>query len=52
MKKKVTDVIYGIIMVSLIVILFYSWLSESPKGHYEQTNIIQPDGTHYIWVEE
>ena len=52
MKKKVTDVICGIIMVSLIVLLFYSWLSETPKGHYEQTNIIQPDGTHYIWIEE
>ena len=52
MKKKVTDVICGIIMVSLIVILFYSWLSETSKGHYEQTNIIQPDGTHYIWIEE
>ena len=52
MKKKVTDAICGIIVVSLIVILFCAWLSETPNGHYEKTNIIQPDGTHYIWVEE
>ena len=52
MKKKVTEAICGIIMIALIVLLFCSWLSETPKGHYEQTNIIQPDGTHYIWIEE
>ena len=52
MKKKVTEAVCGIIMISLIALLFCSWLSETQKGHYEKTNTIQPDGTHYIWIEE
>ena len=52
MKKKVTEAVCGIIMISLIALLFCSWLNETQKGHYEKTNTIQPDGTHYIWVEE
>ena len=52
MKKKVTETICGIIIIALIVLLFYSWLSETPNGHYEKTSTIQPDGTHYIWVKE
>ena len=52
MKEKVAEIVCGIIIVSLIVLLFCSWLSETPKGHYEKTNITQPDGTHYIWIEE
>ena len=52
MKKKVTETVCGIIMISLIALLFCSWLNETPKGHYEQTSTIQPDGTHYIWIEE
>ena len=52
MKEFTQTAIVVLIMSSIIVGIMFTWALEEPTGHYEGTEVKQPDGTYYVWVSD
>lgn len=36
---------------AIIIAIMFAWFVKEPTGYYKQTQMIQPNGTYYTWVE-
>ena len=54
-KARQKQIISNILCVIFVIILFALCAinyKTKPQGHYEEMEVMQPDGNYYIWVEE
>lgn len=51
-KQKFKDVLCALLLFLFFILIMILSLYTQPKGHYEGTETMQPDGNYYIWVED
>ena len=51
-QKQIISKMLCLIFVIILFVLCVISYKANPQGHYEGTEIMQPDGNYYVWVEE